>query len=436
MRLGEGVTLLAIMVLVFGTFYLSEGQHANAGCIDWDGSGNCQEFDDSEAPPDVSGVCITNCDDADLSGEEERLPEHDVQDENSEAYVVSLLNEATQLLKSGDFQEALSVIDEILEIYPDSDIAWNNKGLALYYLGRYDEALEAVETALEINPDNVNAQDGREIILKKIEGTQSGDNSSESIQYMITGGTINDMTVDEDAISLLVSVDPTDDGTITLTLPREIIDAKTDDGEDAGFFVLVDGEETEFWEKTTSTDRTLTIEFQNDDSQVEIVGTYVNSEQIHPAFELTQKNTNVELKNNDEQPAPPNGGGCLIATASFGTELAPQVQLLREVRDNTLFSTGSGTAFMSTFNNIYYSFSPTIADWERQSPLFKEMLKATIIPMLSTLSILNYVDIDSEAEMLGYGIGIILLNVGVYLVIPGIAVSKVLEKYHKRKFDR
>ena len=52
------------------------------------------------------------------------------------------------------------------------------------------------------------------------------------------------------------------------------------------------------------------------------------------------------------------GGGCLIATATYGSELAPQVQQLRELRDNQLLNTESGTAFMGTFNDIYYSFSP------------------------------------------------------------------------------
>ena len=61
------------------------------------------------------------------------------------------------------------------------------------------------------------------------------------------------------------------------------------------------------------------------------------------------------------------GGGCLIATATYGSELAPQVQLLREIRDNNLLNTESGSAFMETFNDIYYSFSPTIADYERES---------------------------------------------------------------------
>ena len=118
-------------------------------------------------------------------------------------------------------------------------------------------------------------------------------------------------------------------------------------------------------------------------------------------------------------PPPPSneeGGGCLIATAAFGSEMAPQVQFLREIRDNTVMTTQSGTAFMTGFNQFYYSFSPYVADYERENPIFKEAVKITLTPLLTSLTLLNYVDVDSEQEMLGYGIGIILLNVGMYFV--------------------
>ena len=105
--------------------------------------------------------------------------------------------------------------------------------------------------------------------------------------------------------------------------------------------------------------------------------------------------------------------------------MAPQVQLLREIRDNIVLNTDSGTTFLAGFNEIYYSFSPTIADWERHNPIFKETVKLVITPLLTTLSILNYVDIDSEAEMLGYGIGIILLNIGTYFVLPAFLILKI-----------
>ena len=119
------------------------------------------------------------------------------------------------------------------------------------------------------------------------------------------------------------------------------------------------------------------------------------------------------------------GGGCLIATAAFGSEMAPQVQFLREIRDGTVLQTQSGSAFMTGFNQFYYSFSPVIADYERENIAFKEAVKITITPMLTSLAILNYVDIDSEEEMLGYGIGIILLNIGMYFVAPAVVIFKI-----------
>jgi len=119
------------------------------------------------------------------------------------------------------------------------------------------------------------------------------------------------------------------------------------------------------------------------------------------------------------------GGGCLIATAAFGSEMAPQVQFLREIRDNTVLQTESGTSFMTGFNQFYYSFSPVVADYERENPAFKEAVKIAITPMLTSLAILNYVDIDSEEEMLGYGIGIILLNIGMYFVAPAVIIFKI-----------
>jgi len=123
-----------------------------------------------------------------------------------------------------------------------------------------------------------------------------------------------------------------------------------------------------------------------------------------------------------------NGGGCLIATAAFGSELAPQVQLLREIRDDIVLQTKSGSAFMTGFNQLYYSFSPTIADYERENLIFKEAVKLTLVPLLTSLTLLQYADIDSESEMLVYGIGIILLNIGMYFVAPAILIMKVKKR--------
>ena len=120
------------------------------------------------------------------------------------------------------------------------------------------------------------------------------------------------------------------------------------------------------------------------------------------------------------------GGGCLIATATYGSEMAPQVQQLRELRDNQLLQTESGTVFMGTFNDIYYSFSPIIADYERENPYFKEAVKLAITPMISTLSLME--NAESESEVLGIGISVIMLNIGMYLGVPAIVVIGIRKR--------
>ncbi len=80
---------------------------------------------------------------------------------------------------------------------------------------------------------------------------------------------------------------------------------------------------------------------------------------------------------------------------------------------------------MESFNNFYYSFSPIIADYEHENPYFKEAVKLAITPMISSLSILNHVDMETDAEVLGYGLSLILLNIGMYVGVPVIGVIAI-----------
>ena len=137
----------------------------------------------------------------------------------------------------------------------------------------------------------------------------------------------------------------------------------------------------------------------------------------------------AKAKPEPESLPPVRIGGCLIATASYGSELATQVQQLRELRDNTVLQTESGSAFMTGFNQFYYSFSPMIADYERENQVFKEVVKLTLTPLLTSLTLLQYVDIGSESEMLVYGIGIILLNIGMYFIAPAVLITKIRSFY-------
>ena len=98
--------------------------------------------------------------------------------------------------------------------------------------------------------------------------------STDLVSYEIINGKLINVIPDMDAVSLLVHIESTDDGSITLTIPRSVLDATINNGDDQ-FFVLVDGEEVDFEEMITSTDRTLTINFLAGTEEIEIIGTFV-----------------------------------------------------------------------------------------------------------------------------------------------------------------
>jgi len=291
--------------------------------------------------------------------------------------------------------------------------------------------------------------------------------------YEIHGGEVLGFAIDRETASLIISIDARSSGELTITLPRNLIDAKSG-SEDTDFIILVDGLEYHFFDETiTSSDRTVTIPFGRFNFEIIITGTQVFS-QVSPAptvqpqqqiekkitaelgleipdgkakllifsdtnwsgalqasgFDYTevvgqrdksiifgcetsfiregvfgarfQKMTDegylriVAIQNQkiiDQSSTEarlgeiiingncvsslgsgPGGGGCLIATATFGSELAPQVQQLRELRDNKLLQTNSGSAFMSSFNQffLHYHKAPEKDDMkEIQKILFK-----------------------------------------------------------------
>ncbi len=319
----------------------------------------------------------------------------------------------TQEYADGSIAEASNLISRI----PDGDKDWiitvsSSVDDLPHYLGEIPPILNSFTISDYEEPD---------IRTPTLQNDSHVVNPDYGISYRMTGGEIREITPDISAKSLIIEIETTSKGKFTIILPRGLIDAKVN-GEDDSFFVLVDGTESNFEESTTLEDRTLTIPFEDGNTQIEILGTFVEPNYVKPIQTKSQESEKLET-NSDQK------SGCLIATATYGSELAPQVQLLREIRDNVLFSTESGTTFMIAFNQFYYSFSPTVSDWERQSPLFKEVVKTTITPMLSTLSILNYVHTNSEQEVLGYGIGLILLNIGMYFVVPAIVIIQLKQKF-------
>jgi peptidyl-prolyl cis-trans isomerase B (cyclophilin B) len=149
------------------------------------------------------------------------------------------------------------------------------------------------------------------------------------------------------------------------------------------------------------------------------------------SFRLLSQESSIMTSSEEEssimaEGGPDEGGGCLIATATYGSEMATEVQQLRELRDNQLLNTESGTAFMGMFNDVYYSFSPTIADMERGNPIFKQAVKLAITPMISSLSLME--SANSESEVLGLGLSVIMLNLGMYIGLPAMIVIGIKKR--------
>ncbi|HXV46528.1 MAG TPA: CFI-box-CTERM domain-containing protein [Nitrososphaera sp.] len=129
---------------------------------------------------------------------------------------------------------------------------------------------------------------------------------------------------------------------------------------------------------------------------------------------------------NATQPEPQLPSGCLIATAAFGSELTPQVQYLRNFRDNYILSTASGSAFMNTFNSIYYSFSPQVADYEREQPWLQATVKAAVYPLFGILTAAErtHALVGGEAGAIVAGTTASSMIGAVYLVPAGYVASK------------
>ena len=104
----------------------------------------------------------------------------------------------------------------------------------------------------------------------------AGSHGTFDVEYTIKGGTIKNMIVDEESFAIIVQIDSTDEGTISLDLPREFIGAEKQDGKDDTFIILIDGIEVSYQESVVLTDsRVITINFLEEDSDIEIIGTYV-----------------------------------------------------------------------------------------------------------------------------------------------------------------
>jgi len=109
----------------------------------------------------------------------------------------------------------------------------------------------------------------------------AGSSGTFDLDYSIRGGTLSDISIDENIFGLVVQINASDKGKIVLDLPRKYIDAEKQNGKDEVFIILIEKQngdvvETTYEEKTSHSEiRTLTINFEKGDSEIQIIGTFV-----------------------------------------------------------------------------------------------------------------------------------------------------------------
>lgn len=101
--------------------------------------------------------------------------------------------------------------------------------------------------------------------------------NSNNVRYNIKNGIVTKLSLDRQSKALIMSITPSEDGELTIELPRKLIDSKNDEGDDDMFLILIDGAERDFTEIKVGTDRILTIKFLKDEQYVEVIGTEITT---------------------------------------------------------------------------------------------------------------------------------------------------------------
>ena len=131
---------------------------------------------------------------------------------------------------------------------------------------------------------------------------------------------------------------------------------------------------------------------------------------------------------------------CLIATASFGSALAPEVQLLRDFRDNQILRTSAGSSFMIVFNAWYYSFSPAVASQISTSSTEMMVMRGVLYPLIGILKLssLTFSAASGVPELAAFLSGMVASSLigAFYLGLPMSLVRTKISRLRGSKYQK
>jgi hypothetical protein len=139
------------------------------------------------------------------------------------------------------------------------------------------------------------------------------------------------------------------------------------------------------------------------------------------------KTTDTTFPSSSTTPPPSMKQSCVIVTASYGSDLAPEVVYMRYVRDNMIGSTDTGNILVSGWNNFYYSWSPYVANMISHSETLQSTFRILLLPLVAIIHSTAYVYSGiaplslTSASIIAFIFAAVSSTV-IYFVIPVIAL--------------
>ena len=152
---------------------------------------------------------------------------------------------------------------------------------------------------------------------------------------------------------------------------------------------------------------------------------------------LSQTTSTTASSSSISQTTPPSQ--CFIATATYGSELSPEVSLLRNLRDKKITTTSAGRSFMLAFNSFYYSFSPQVASVIASNTVLRPAAKILLYPLIGILYVSDriFTTLSFNGELAVTAAGVFAaIGIGSIYVGPIVMVFCKIIRSRKRAIFR
>jgi hypothetical protein len=150
---------------------------------------------------------------------------------------------------------------------------------------------------------------------------------------------------------------------------------------------------------------------------------------MNTSHTLTAVFTAPQITTTTQQSIPTSPSRCIIATAAYGSEMAPDVVYMRYVRDGLIGSTSMGHPIVQVWNAFYYSWSPPVAAAIAESSLLQAIFRILLLPLVAIVHITAWMFASLGSENLASAVAFTVaavLSTCTYIVLPALVLRRVL----------